>query len=143
MSKILSGGVVILFVAGLTLAGFLALNQDTLTLDIGPKPTYEVVKAEMKTDNHGVYEQFIFNMKITNGSISIVGLNHNFFKWELSGQFNESRTDQISFTLSYVYVGTRIKENDNLSSYFIQILLSDGNILTWKFGQSIQYDFIP
>lgn len=142
MNKIIAGGILIFFVAGMTLTGFLLLNENPELLE-GEKPVYNVVKAEMKLDSRGTYEQFIFVLDVSNGSISIIGVNYNLFKWELTGEINTTKTDKISFSINYVGLGSLLKSSSNLENYFVQILLSDGNIITWKFNQEIQMDFIP
>jgi hypothetical protein len=143
MGKILTGSILVFFVAGMTLAGFLILNENPELIQ-GEKPVYNVETAKMKLDVAGHYEQFIFTLNISQGSVSIIGVNHNFFKWQLTGEFNKTVSNgKIAFSMQYIGLGTRIKPLDNLDSYFVQILLSDGNIITWKFNQEIQMDFIP
>lgn len=144
MGKLLTGGVIILFIAGMTVTGFLLL-QENPELVAGEKPKYTVSSVRMQNDTLAKqYTEFTLTLEVTQGSLSVIGVNHNFLKWELTGDLNKTVKDgNIVVNLQYTGLGSKIKFSDNVEDYFIQLLLSDGNIITWKFNSEIKLDFIP
>lgn len=143
MGKLLNGGVLVFFVIGLTFAGFLLLQEDN-PLTFETKPKYDVKDASMSLDfTSNRFTEFVLVITVSEGSLSIIGVNTNLPRWDLTGDFNESVSNQdLIVNLQYIGLGERL-DSENINNFYIQLFLSDGNIITWQFGSLVEWDFEP